>query len=466
MDRLYLSPKAFNLYAVNSSALDNLASTLLASTAKGPDTKATPPVPESIADTGVSSALVEQIVLKILYFRGEMVGKDLAEALGVKYSVIEALMDGLKWQHLVAVKKSLGMGSASAIFQLSETGRNAAREYLNTNQYAGVIPVPLHQYTEMVKRQKQAPNWITMEKLRRAYQHMVVTADVLGKIGPAVNSGKSFLLYGQPGNGKTALAEALGTMNKETVYVPYAIECQGNIIQMYDPIYHHPEKKPDTESIFVSQDAKFDQRWFSAPRPFITSGGELTLDMLDLSFNESSKIYEAPFQLKANNGIYLIDDFGRQRATPAEVLNRWIVPMERQVDFLSFRTGGKMLIPFEAFLIFSTNLRPENLGDEAFLRRIQYKMLVKSPDTEEFRDIFVRFCQTKRLAYDSSVIDYLIDEHYRPAGKPFRRCQPRDIISHAIDLINFENREWKLTRDILEESFYSCFVKDSEFDQM
>jgi len=255
-------------------------------------------------------------------------------------------------------------------------------------------------------------------------------------------------------------------MNKETVYVPYAIECQGNIIQMYDPIYHHPEKKPDTESIFVSQDAKFDQRWFSAPRPFITSGGELTLDMLDLSFNESSKIYEAPFQLKANNGIYLIDDFGRQRATPAEVLNRWIVPMERQVDFLSFRTGGKMLIPFEAFLIFSTNLRPENLGDEAFLRRIQYKMLVKSPDTEEFRDIFVRFCQTKRLAYDSSVIDYLIDEHYRPAGKPFRRCQPRDIISHAIDLINFENREWKLTRDILEESFYSCFVKDSEFDQM
>jgi len=187
--------------------------------------------------------------------------------------------------------------------------------------------------------------------------------------------------------------------------------------------------------------------------------------MLDLSFNQGSKIYEAPFQMKANNGIYLIDDFGRQRATPAEVLNRWIVPMERQIDFLSFLTGGKMLIPFEAFLIFSTNLRPESLGDEAFLRRIQYKMLVKSPDLKEFRDIFVRFCQGKKLDFEPAIVDYLVEEHYVPAGKPFRRCQ-RDIVTHAIDLINFENRDWKLSKEILDQAFLSCFVKEDEFNHM
>ena len=422
-----------------------------------------PPVPQNVKETGLSPSLLEQLILKLLYFRGELIGQDLAQQIGLKFSVIEAIVEALKWQHLVAVKRSLGMGNISAIFTLSETGRNAARDYLNTNQYAATAPVPLSQYVEMVKRQRQPSNWISTPKLKEAYKHMVVGPEIISRIGPAVNSGKSFLIYGQPGNGKTALAEALGTINSEPVFVPYAIECQGNIIQIFDPIYHHRVDDQE-ETVFLSQGPKHDQRFFRAPRPFITSGGELTLDMLDLSYNESSKVYEAPFQLKANNGIYLIDDFGRQRATPAEVLNRWIVPMERSIDFLSFRTGGKMLIPFEAFLVFSTNLRPEQLGDEAFLRRIQYKMLVKSPDVGEYKQIFVRFCAGKRLPCDERLIEYLLQKHYIPNGRKFRRCQPRDIITHAIDLINFEKLPWQLTESILDHSFTSTFVNEGQFD--
>jgi hypothetical protein len=199
-------------------------------------------------------------------------------------------------------------------------------------------------------------------------------------------------------------------------------------------------------------------------RPFLMTGGELSLDMLDLTYNPVSKIYDAPFQLKANNGIYLIDDFGRQRATPAEVLNRWIVPMERKVDFLSFRSGGKMAVPFEAFLVFSTNLNPERLGDEAFLRRIQYKMLLRGPEEQEFEEIFRRYCTSKKLSYPSSLVTYLLDRHYRDSGKAMRRCHPRDILSHAIDLIHFEKLPYALTEEVLDRAFESCFVKDSEDD--
>jgi predicted ATPase with chaperone activity len=423
-----------------------------------------PPVAETIDETGLSPSIIEQLILKILYYRGELVGKDLATLIGLKFSVIEPIVDALKWQHLLAVKKSLGMGSISAIFILSEAGRNAARDYLNTNQYCGTAPVPLKQYADLVKRQRMPKNRITSEKLRDVYRNLVVSPEVIAKIGPAVNSGKSFLIYGQPGNGKTALAECLGQINSAPIFIPYAIECQGHIIQVYDPIYHHKIAEEE-ESLFMSSGPKYDERWFRSPRPFITSGGELTLDMLDLSYNATSKIYEAPFQMKANNGIYLIDDFGRQRATPAEVLNRWIVPMERSIDFLSFRTGGKMLIPFEAFLVFSTNLKPEQLGDEAFLRRIQYKMLVRSPDVAEFKEIFVRFCSGKELPMDERMVDYLIEHHYRPARRPFRRCQPRDILTHAIDLINFEHRDWELTEELLEHSFGSCFTSEEGFEE-
>lgn len=424
------------------------------------DTGVAPPVPESLRETGIADAVVEQLILKFLYNRGEMLGRELGTELGLDFSLIDEVLESLKRSHTVGVRKSLGMGNSSGIFFLTDAGRATTREHLENNQYVGPVPVPLAQYVEMVQRQRLKDNWLNPDTLKQAFSHLVVEKDILAKIGPAVNSNKSFLIYGQPGNGKTALAEALFNVDTAPIYMPYAIECQGNIIQVYDPIYHQKIEEVAPSVLTMSNDSSYDHRWFRCKRPFIVTGGELTMEMLDLSYNSVSKVYDAPFQVKANNGIYLVDDFGRQKATPAEILNRWIVPMERHIDYLSFQTGGKMTVPFEAFLIFSTNLRPDNLGDEAFLRRIQYKMFLRSPNPNEYILIFERYARSKQLEFSSDLVRQFVDKHYVQGGKRYRRCHPRDIISHAIDIINFESLPKVLTEDLLDHAFTSAFVEN------
>lgn len=393
-----------------------------------------------------------------------MIGRDLAKAVGLSFSVIEELIENFKRAQLIQMKRSVGMGSVSGYYSLTESGRSRAREYLDVNQYVGPAPVPLSHYEWMTRNQRPQPGWLTREALAQAYSGMVLGPEILEQIGPAVGSGNSFLIYGQPGNGKTYLAEALASLDSRYIYLPYALEAQGAIIQIYDPVFHRIKEDADESVLAVSAAPAFDRRWFQCRRPFIVSGGELSLEMLDLAYNPASKVYDAPLQLKANNGIYLIDDFGRQRCTPAEVLNRWIVPMERRVDYLTLGTGGKITLPFEAFLVFSTNLRPDQLGDEAFLRRIGYKMLLKNPDAREFREIFLRSCAKAELDCPEGVLESFISRHYTETGKRMRRCHPRDIISHALDLIHFNKLPPVLTPVLLNRSFSSCFVQVEDME--
>ena len=416
-----------------------------------------PPVPETLEQTGLSQTFFEQHLLRLLYSRGELIGREIARSIGVKFSIIEPVIDGFKRAQLIQLKRSVGMGNVTGYFSLTELGRDHARQYMEMHQYVGPAPVPLEDYAGFARRQRPVKGWLTRELLQSAYKRMVLSDDILDQIGPAIASGSSFLIYGQPGNGKTYLAEAMENLNQSYIYVPYAIECQGAIVQIYDKLFHHVIEDEHQSAFTV--EPTYDKRWFKCRRPFIVSGGELTLSMLDLSFNSVSKIYDAPFQLKANNGIYLIDDFGRQRATPAEVLNRWIVPMERQVDYLNLRTGGKMTVPFETFLVFSTNLRPDQLGDEAFLRRIQYKMQVKNPSEDEFVSIFRRFCETSQLDCPLSFVRTFVSKYYLATGKRMRLCHPRDVLSHALALIYFEKLPVVLTEDLLDRAFRSCFVE-------
>jgi len=406
----------------------------------------------SLEEAGVTESMVEQLVLKNLYFRGEVSGRDLANQIGFTFSLIEPALGFLKHEQLIETKRSSALGSVSAVFAATDAGRHRAKEYLEINQLLGPAPVPLARYVEAVHAQKIKSGWMTKERLEKAFTEAVVTDDFFSRFGPAVNSFKSMLIYGKPGNGKSFLSEQLANIDSDSVYIPVHIEADGQIIKVYEPLYHQ-RVEDEEESTFITNEPEHDRRWVRCKRPFLTTGGELTMDMLDLMYVDTSKIYDAPYQLKANNGIYLVDDFGRQQLSPAELLNRWIYPLDRAVDYLSFQTGTKIQVPFECFLVFSSNLNPSDLGDEAFLRRLEYKMFMRNPLPDELEIIFRDFCAKQDLECPDGLISNLIAKHYDQTDRKMRRCHPRDIIRVAVDLMKFEKRPHALTTELIDQAF-------------
>jgi hypothetical protein len=418
-----------------------------------------PPAPTSIADTGLSADQITQLLVKSLY-TGELAGLVLADRVRLPYAIIEPLIEALRAERQIEVRGASGTGTAGFRFVLTDLGRDRARQYLDANQYIGPAPVPLSTYVATMNALLEARGFIDRDRMRRGFTDLVVSETMLEQLGPAVNANKAVFLYGPPGNGKTVLAEGMGRSIGGDMYVPYAIDVDGQTVTLYDPVTHVSLETEEAQSVI--KPAPRDRRWVRVKRPVVTVGGELTLDMLDLAFNPISKYHEAPIQLKANGGVFLVDDFGRQRMRPEDLLNRWIVPLESRVDYLTLHTGKKFQVPFDVLIVFATNLDPASLADEAFLRRIPYKIPVEDPSLDQFMRIFELNCRRRGLRFHRVMVAYLQRRHYVPNQRPLRACHPRDILDQVTALCRYRGQEPTISRELIDAACRAYFVDTDE----
>jgi hypothetical protein len=419
-----------------------------------------PPRPARLEDTGLSADLVFQLVMKALY-SGEASGLTLAERLRLPFPILEPLIERSRAEQLIEVRGATGTGAATYRYALSDLGRARAGQFMDANGYVGPAPIPLDAYIAAMHAMRSARGYVDRERISQGFEHLVVEDSLFEQLGPAINAGKAVFLYGPAGNGKTVLAEGMGRTLGGEMYIPHAIEVDGQIITLFDPINHRSLEEEAQPSLLVSGDTH-DRRWVKVRRPVVTVGGELTLDMLDLTFNPISKFYDAPTQLKANGGVFLVDDFGRQRMRPEELLNRWIVPLESRVDYLTLHTGKKFQVPFDVLIVFATNLDPKSLADEAFLRRIPYKIAITDPSVEQFTRIFELDCRRRGLTFHPVMVAYLYRRHYRPYGRAMRSCQPRDLLDQVTALCRFEGRDPIVTRELLDKACDAYFLDEGE----
>ncbi|HEX5386807.1 MAG TPA: hypothetical protein VFW66_08925 [Gemmatimonadales bacterium] len=424
---------------------------------------AVPPMPDTLADTGLSVELVRDLLLKTLYVQGVRTGHELAEAVALPFALVDDELLTLQQRRFIEVRGTTGTNRASYRYEVAGEGRDRARGALESSQYVGPAPVPLAQYTASIVAQSVVHTRYNPAAMRTGFAHMVLDDEVLDALGPAINSAKSLFLYGHPGNGKSAIADAIASMLGGVLYVPYAVEVDGQIMVVHDPVYHRPiEGAGDSalgmEDLWLHQGDGHDRRYAKVRRPIVLTGGELTLDQLDLRYDPHAKLYQAPFQAKANGGVLIIDDFGRQRVPPRDLLNRWIVPLEKRVDFLTLHTGGKFPLPFDCLLIFATNLEPKELVEEAFLRRIHYKLHIGDPRRDQYDEIFRRCCAAAGLTYVPAAVDHVYEEYYGRRGIPARNCHPRDLVAHLMDIAKYLEEPPALRRDLLDRACVSYFL--------
>lgn len=410
-----------------------------------------PPAPSTIEETGLNRTFLTEHFLRILYNKGRATGRDIAEAMRLFYAIVEQIIVDLRNIEQVDIIGQRGYGDINYEYILTPRGQEAAQAALAKTQYSGPAPVTVDRWIESVKAQTVKSVRVTRKNIRDAFDGLVIDESILNMVGPAVNSGSSVMLFGYPGNGKTTIAERITHLMGDDVFIPYTIYADGAIIKMYDSIVHEAPRYQ------LPDDAEYDKRWVRISRPVVVVGGELTLEQLNLIYNDTSKIYEAPFQMKANCGIFLIDDFGRQQVRVFDLLNRWIVPLEKRYDYLNTVTGQKIQIPFDQLIMFSTNLDPKDLGDDALLRRIKFKFEIIDPTEDQWREIWKIMCKVRKVPYDERGIDYLVAKWYTPDERPFRMCQPRDILDQMISIAKYNMETPSLSADLLDAACLTYF---------
>jgi hypothetical protein len=416
------------------------------STLAPPRSAFAPTIPQTFEELGVPQSLVIDLFLRRTMIEGFSTLESLSKALRVSVAIVDQVFRQLRQQQIVEVK---GMIGNDYQFVLTQAGKQMAADRFQISQYAGACPVSLRDYTAATKRQA-ARVQIDRRSLRAAFSDLVVPDRLLDQLGPALISQNSIFLYGPSGNGKTSIAERMLRVYQDAVFIPYAVEVDNQIISLYDPVVHHRVELEDPD---------VDPRWVLCRRPCIVVGGELIPSMLELRLDESSGIYAAPLQMKANNGIFIIDDFGRQLMSPRDLLNRWIVPLDRRVDYLTLRYGVKFQIPFELMVVFSTNLDPSDLADEAFLRRIQNKIEIEPVQPQVFDMIYQRVVSTRNVPADYDSAEYLRKLCLSEGRTQLRACYPLDIVNIITSICQYENRPVQITKAELERAVHLYFAR-------
>ncbi len=426
------------------------------------DVKA-PPLPVSLADTGLAIVMLRDIFLKTVFRRSLNTASDISQAICLPLQLTIELIDLAREQKLLeAMGNRDSGGNSEMIFELSETGKARALDALAQSEYYGPIPVPLEDYKQQTERQAVRNISISKQQLGASMSHLVLPDGLLDQLGPAINSGKSILMYGPPGNGKSSISNGIRDALGDKIYVPRAIEYMGQVITVYDPIVHDKAESTEEDATSLRRaGTRFDGRYVRCRRPTVITGGELTLDMLDLKYNAVSRTYQASLQLKSTGGVFIVDDLGRQEEPPQALINRWIVPMESGFDILALQSGEKFIVPFDTLVIFSTNFLPSEMFDGAALRRIAYKVKVDGPNQEDFLQIFMRVCQAKNLPVDENAVVHLLRNKYPEIDNVFANFHSPFLVDQILSVCAYESIPAQMSPELIDKAWANLFVDES-----